>query len=47
MRVRIGMNEGVASYTEFFTPVRLLMHGAAPVPPGHSFMIEVPEEEKR
>ena len=47
MRVRIGMDGGVASYTEFFTPVRLLMHGAAPVPPGHSFMIEVPEDDRR
>lgn len=26
-------------YTEFFTPVRLLLHGAAPVPPEHSFVL--------
>jgi hypothetical protein len=45
MRVRLGMNDGVATYTEFDTPVRLLLHGAAPVPPGHSFMIEAPEGE--
>jgi hypothetical protein len=43
MRVRVGMAHGVATYTEFDTPVRLLLHGAAPVPPGHSFMIEVAE----
>lgn len=45
IRVRVGMEQGRACYTEFFTPVRLLLHGAAPVPPGHSFMIEVPSGE--
>ena len=43
MRVDIGMEEGVARYTEFYTPVRLLLHGAAPVPPGHSFLLEIEE----
>lgn len=46
MTVGIGIEEGIASYTQFSTPVRLLIHGAAPVPPEHSFMIEVPEEER-
>lgn len=47
MDVAVGLKDGVATYTEFFTPVRLLMHGAAPIPPEHSFMIEVPEEERQ
>jgi len=46
MNVAIGTHQGVPTYTEFFTPVKLLMHGAAPVPPEHSFMIEVPEEQR-
>ena len=32
-----------ARWTEFFTPVRLLLHGAAPVPPEHAFFLE-PQE---
>lgn len=46
MGVGVGMKQGRATYTEFFTPVRLLIHGAAPVPPEHSFMIEVSEEDR-
>ncbi|ODT75783.1 hypothetical protein ABS71_04105 [bacterium SCN 62-11] len=41
MRVQVGENN---SYTQFETPVRLLLHGAAPVPPQHSFFLEPPEE---
>ena len=46
MNVAIGTHQGIPIYTEFSTPVKLLMHGAAPVPPEHSFMIEVPEEQR-
>jgi len=41
--VSIGTTNGRATYTEFETPVRLLLHGSAPVPPEHSFMLEDPE----
>lgn len=41
MHVSIGFDGDSAGYTEFATPVRLLLHGAAPVPPEHAFMLEV------
>jgi len=40
MRIQLGEN---SEYSQFDTPVRLLLHGAAPVPPQHSFFLEVPD----